>query len=224
MVSQLRHHYKFQRLSLYERVPFRSSSVLEFFCWVILLHSYSLWSGHCCLVCTFRWGFIVVTPSSVPFSTWRYDTEACNLFKSSSLGFSHCFGGFVYGSHWAYWVSFREISDFYDGVINSLEWKGDLQAQSVASSCLEFTPGMVKAFLYPRPDYVPMVSTNVACIVLQAFCSPLFQTVFQEKLNLLCQVRALNCYVHHSSQKCKSDQLLAALLHPDRVLRHLSKE
>ncbi len=77
--------------------------------------------------------------------------------------------------------------------ISSLKRIEDLQALSVAPSCLEFSPGMVKAFLHPRTDYVPKVPTNVArSITLKAFCSPLFQNADQESHNLLCPVRALD--------------------------------
>ncbi len=37
--------------------------------------------------------------------------------------------------------------------ISSLKRVGDLQALSVAPSCLEFVPGMPRVFLYPRPGY-----------------------------------------------------------------------
>lgn len=58
---------------------------------------------------------------------------------------------------------------------------GDLQALSVASSCLEIAPDMVKAFLHLRPGYVQRVPINVALsVILQAFCPPPFQTVDQE--------------------------------------------
>jgi len=57
---------------------------------------------------------------------------------------------------------------------------------------------MVKAFLYPRPGYIPKVPTNVmGPIVLQAFCPPPFNTPDQESLNLLCPIRALDAYVHN---------------------------
>ncbi len=46
--------------------------------------------------------------------------------------------------------------------ISSLKRIGDLQALSVAPSCLEFAPDMVIAFLHPRPGYVPKVPANVA--------------------------------------------------------------
>ncbi len=45
--------------------------------------------------------------------------------------------------------------------ISSLMRIGDLQALSVAPLCLEFAPGMVKAFLHPRPCYVPKVMWRV---------------------------------------------------------------
>ena len=92
---------------------------------------------------------------------------------------------------------------------SSLKRIGDIQALSVSPSCLEFSPGMVKAFLHPRPGYVPKVPTNpVRPVVLQAFCPPPFLTSDQEKLNLLCPVRALvDAYVHRAALWRKSEQL-----------------
>jgi hypothetical protein len=76
--------------------------------------------------------------------------------------------------------------------ISSIKRIEDLHALSVAPSCLEFAPGMVKAFLYPRPGYIPKVPVNVGGpIVLQAFYPPPFNTPDQERLNLLCPVRQL---------------------------------
>ncbi len=70
--------------------------------------------------------------------------------------------------------------------ISSLKRIGDLQALSVSPSCLEFAPGMVKAFLHARPGYVPKVPPNVTrSIMLQAFCPPSFQNADQERHNLL---------------------------------------
>ncbi len=92
--------------------------------------------------------------------------------------------------------------------ISSLKRIGDFQALSVAPSCLEFAPGMVKAFLHPRPGYVPKVPANVArSIMLQAFCPPPFQNVDQARHNLLCPVRALDAYVHRAALWRKNDQL-----------------
>ncbi|MGL4804411.1 MAG: hypothetical protein ACRC15_04575, partial [Cetobacterium sp.] len=93
--------------------------------------------------------------------------------------------------------------------ISSLKRVGDLQALSVSPTCLEFAPGMVKAFLYPRAGYVPKVLTNIPNpIVLQAFCPPPFSNQEQEKLNLLCPVRALDTYVHRTALWRKGEQLL----------------
>ena len=92
--------------------------------------------------------------------------------------------------------------------ITSLKRVGDLQALSVAPSCLEFSPGRVRAILHPRPGYVPKVPTNVArSIILPAFHPPPHVSADQAKLHLLCPVRALEAYVHRTSGWRKSDQL-----------------
>jgi hypothetical protein len=86
---------------------------------------------------------------------------------------------------------------------------GDLQALSVSESCTEFAPGLVKAFLRPRPGYVPKVlstSFRSQVVVLQAF-SPSSSSEGDD-LHLLCPVRALKTYVDRSSQWRKSLQLL----------------
>ncbi len=75
---------------------------------------------------------------------------------------------------------------------------GDLQALSVSESCTEFALGLVKAFLRPRPGYVPKVlstSFRSQVVVLQAF-SP---SSSSEGDHLLCPVRALKMYVDRSS-------------------------
>ncbi len=86
---------------------------------------------------------------------------------------------------------------------------GDLQALSVSESCTEFAPGLVKAFLRPRPGYVPKVlstSFRSQVVVLQAFSpSPSSEG---DDLCLLCPVRALKMYVDRSSQWRQSLQLL----------------
>ncbi len=67
---------------------------------------------------------------------------------------------------------------------------------------------MVKAFLHPRPGYVPKVPANVVrSIMLQAFCPPPFQNADQERRNLLCPVRALDAYVHRAALWRKNEQL-----------------
>ncbi|KAL0195548.1 hypothetical protein M9458_009120, partial [Cirrhinus mrigala] len=92
--------------------------------------------------------------------------------------------------------------------LTSLKRVGDLQALSVAPSHLEFAPGMTKAFLYPRPGYVPKVPTNTPQpVVLQAFCPPPFREPDQQKQNCICPVRALDAYVHRAALWRKSEQL-----------------
>ncbi|KAI2651171.1 Transposon Ty3-G Gag-Pol polyprotein [Labeo rohita] len=92
--------------------------------------------------------------------------------------------------------------------LTSLKRVGDLQALSVAPSHLEFAPGMTKAFLYPRPGYVPKVPTSTPQpVVLQAFCPPPFRKPNQQKQNCICPVRALDAYVHRAALWRKSEQL-----------------
>ncbi len=82
---------------------------------------------------------------------------------------------------------------------------GVLQTLSVSESCTEFAPGLVKAFLRPRPGYVPKVlstSFHSQVVLLQAF-SP-SSTSEGDDLHLLCPVRALKMYVDRSSQWRKS--------------------
>ncbi len=101
--------------------------------------------------------------------------------------------------------------------ISSLKRIGDLQALSVAPSCLEFAPGMVKAFLHPKPGYIPKVPANVArSIMLQAFCPPPFQDADQERHNLLCPVRALDAYVHRAALWRKNGQLFICFGPPNQ--------
>ncbi|KAI2665260.1 Transposon Ty3-G Gag-Pol polyprotein [Labeo rohita] len=110
---------------------------------------------------------------------------------------------------------FEEISDRFLTIktvlllaLSSLKRVGDLQALSVAPSFLDFAPGLSKAFLYPRPGYVPKVpSSTPRPVVLQAFCLPPFRDADQQKLNCMCPVRALDAYVHRAARWRKSDQL-----------------
>ncbi len=101
--------------------------------------------------------------------------------------------------------------------ISSLKRIGDLQALSFAPSCLEFAHGMVKAFLHPRPGYVPKVPANVArSIMLQAFCPPPFQNADQERHNFLCPVRSIDAYVHKTALWRKNEQLFVCFIPPNK--------
>ncbi len=59
--------------------------------------------------------------------------------------------------------------------LTSLKHVGDLQALSVSESCIEFTPGLVKAFLRPRPGYVLKVLFSFAGGGVAGFLSLLFK-------------------------------------------------
>lgn len=89
--------------------------------------------------------------------------------------------------------------------ITSLKGVGNFQPLSVAPSCVEFSPGRVKAILYPRPDYVPKVSTDVAQPVFLQVFHPHHVSGEQKKLRLLSPVRALKTYVRKTSQWRTSD-------------------
>ncbi|KAI2647309.1 Transposon Ty3-G Gag-Pol polyprotein [Labeo rohita] len=105
-------------------------------------------------------------------------------------------------------VRFLTIKTVLLLALTSLKRVGDLQALSVAPSHLEFSPGNIKAFLYPRPGYVPKVPTHPPQpVVLQAFCPPPFREPDQQKLNCMCPVRALDAYVHRAALWRKSEQL-----------------
>ncbi|KAL0167471.1 hypothetical protein M9458_035693, partial [Cirrhinus mrigala] len=103
--------------------------------------------------------------------------------------------------------------------LTSLKRVGDLQALSVAPSRLEFAPGMAKAFLYPRPGYVPKVPSAAPWpVVLQAFCPPPFRDPDQQKLNCMCPVRALDTYAHRAALWRKTDQLFVCYGPPKKGL------
>ncbi len=100
--------------------------------------------------------------------------------------------------------------------ITSLKRVGDLQALAISPTCLEFAPGGVKAILHPRPGYVPKVPSNVARpVVLQAFHPPPHVSAEEERLHLLCPVRALNIFSQKSSHWRRSAMRLGG---PPRIL------
>ncbi|XDV44746.1 hypothetical protein PO909_012986 [Leuciscus waleckii] len=79
--------------------------------------------------------------------------------------------------------------------------------------------GLVEAPFEPLPGYVTKVPSNVARpTVLQAFHPPPHVTADEERLNLLCPVRALRIYVQRSSSWWKSDQLLVCFGSPKKGL------
>ncbi len=95
--------------------------------------------------------------------------------------------------------------------LTSLKRVGDLQAFSVSETCMDFAPGLVKVTLLPRPGYIPKVlstSFQSQVVTLHSFHPPPFASSEDERLHLLCPVRALKLYVDHSKGWRKSPQLL----------------
>ncbi len=96
-------------------------------------------------------------------------------------------------------------------VLTSLKRVGDLQAFSVSETCMDFAPGLVKVTLRPRPGYIPKVlstSFRSQVVTLHSFHPPPFASSEDERLHMLCPVRALKLYVDRSKVWRKSPQLL----------------
>ncbi len=95
--------------------------------------------------------------------------------------------------------------------LTSLKRVGDLQAFSVSETCMDFAPDLVKVTLRPRPGYIPKVlstSFRSQVVKLHSFHPPPFASSEDERLHLLCPVRALKLYVDRSKVWRKSPQLL----------------
>ncbi len=91
--------------------------------------------------------------------------------------------------------------------LTSLKRVGDLQAFSVSEMCMDFAPGLVKVTLRPRPGYIPKVlstSFRSQVVTLHSFHPPPFASSEDERLHLLCPVRALKLYVDRSKVWRKS--------------------
>ncbi len=76
---------------------------------------------------------------------------------------------------------------------------------------MDFAPGLVKVTLRPRPGYIPKVlstSFQSQVVTLHSFRPPPFALSEDERLHLLCPVRALKLYVDRSKVWRKSPQLL----------------
>ncbi len=95
--------------------------------------------------------------------------------------------------------------------LTSLKRVGDLQAFSVSETCMDFAPGLVKVTLRPRPGYIPKglsTSFRSQVVTLHSFHPPPFASSEDERLHMLCPVRALKLYVDRSKVWRKSPQLL----------------
>ncbi len=95
--------------------------------------------------------------------------------------------------------------------LTSLKRVGDLQDFSLSETCMDFAPGLVKVTLRPRPGYIPKVlstSFRSQVVTLHSFHPPPFASSEDERLHMLCPVRALKLYVDRSKVWRKSPQLL----------------
>ncbi len=91
--------------------------------------------------------------------------------------------------------------------LTSLKRVGDLQALSVSEMCMDFALGLVKVTLRPRPGYVPKVLSTLfhsQVVTLNSFHPPPFASREDERLHMLCPVRALKIYVDRTNiwRKC----------------------
>ncbi len=76
---------------------------------------------------------------------------------------------------------------------------------------MDFAPGLVKVTLRPRPGYIPKVlstSFRSQVVTLHSFHPPPFASSEDERLHMLCPVRALKLYVDRFKVCRKSSQLL----------------
>ncbi len=147
------------------------------------------------------------TDVTSPFPPSGNEGYTCNrdVRKRERDAASKCFGNALARPRFEACVKSQTSSDkllmlktIFLHAISSLKRIGDLQALAV--SCLEFARAWLGSFLYPRPGYVPKVPTSSqGPVVLQTFCPPPFQEAGQERLSLLCPVRALDAYVHRAA-------------------------
>ncbi len=111
--------------------------------------------------------------------------------------------------------------------LTSLKRVGDLQALSVSEMCMDSAPGLVKVTLRPRPGYIPKVLSTSFCsqvVTLHSFHPPPFASSEDEKLHMLCPVRALKLYVDRSKVWRKSSQLLVCFGAGRRRACHIETE
>ncbi len=94
-------------------------------------------------------------------------------------------------------------------VLASVKRMGDLQALSVSPSRLEFEPNDSKIVLKPRHGYIPKVlSTPFRVQVITLLALPPSEQ--DQRLNLLCPVRALRIYIERSAPLRQSEQLFVS--------------
>src|SRR4029434_5202016 len=85
-----------------------------------------------------------------------------------------------------------------------------MQALSVSPSCLQFSIAGDRVVMRPNAACTPKVVATPfrnQVIELAVFSSPPFASAEEERLNKLCPVRALRCYVERTGAFRQSDQL-----------------
>ncbi len=95
--------------------------------------------------------------------------------------------------------------------LTSLKRVGGLQVLSVSEMWMDFAPDLVKVTLRPRSGYIPKVlstSFHSQVVTLHSFHPRPFASSEDERLHMLCPVRALKMYVDCSNIWRKSSQLL----------------
>ncbi len=133
---------------------------------------------------------------------WRPTAETSTSHWSYFLGLISSSWGSNGSPVWALRVSSRTDSDSQGySFVGTLKRVGDLQALSVSEMCMDFAPGLVKVTLRPRPGYVPKVwsaSFRSKVVTLHSFHPPPFASGEDERLHMLCPVRAFKIYVDRS--------------------------
>ncbi|XP_053296886.1 uncharacterized protein LOC128456655 [Pleuronectes platessa] len=90
----------------------------------------------------------------------------------------------------------------------------DIHALSVHPACMRFTPGNLGVTLRPNPAFVPKVVKPCSPVELSAFQPPPYGSAEQQRLHMLCPVRALHTYVERTRSFRKGDQLFVSWAKP----------
>ena len=94
--------------------------------------------------------------------------------------------------------------------LTSAKRVGDMQALSVSPLCLQFSIAGDRVVMRPNAAYTPKVVATPfrnQVIELAVFSPPPFASAEEERLNKLCPVRALRCYVECTGAFRQSDLL-----------------
>ena len=90
----------------------------------------------------------------------------------------------------------------------------EIHALSVHPACMRFTAGNLGVTLRPNPAFVPKVVKPCSPVELSAFQPPPYGSAEQQRLHMLCPVRALHTYVERTRSFRKGDQLFVSWAKP----------